>query len=212
MRKATVVVLIGTLLIFAVVGSVAARLLFNDQGGSQSEHSAIQPTAPSSSGSESNRPEPVETADLSPVLDLDYDDSWVANVPEFIGGYRVLDVDTPKSEACTDEPLIYFHATQKSLDEYLATVPDITSLRAAVLAIPGVPSDIGISFAGAQLDESGVRLDKEEWEAMRKSRNENIARIGCLDYRIILGGRIIESPATSVVPGADPGLADAEGR
>ena len=212
MRKATVVVLIGTLLIFAVVGSVATGLLRNEQQGPRPEQSASEPTAAPSSGIESNRPEPVETAYLYPVLDLDYDDSWVANVPEFIGGYRVLTVYTPKSKACSDEPLITFHATQKSLDEYLAAAPDIPSLRAAVLAIPGVPSDIRLSFASARLDESGVRLDKEEWEARQKSRNENIARIGCLDYRINLGGPIILGPETRVVPGDDPGHADAEGR
>ena len=211
MRKAIAAILIAVLLISALVGSMAAGLLSNDQQGPQSEHSAMQPTAPPSLGSESNRPEPVETADLYPVLDLDYDDSWVANVPESIGGYRVLTVDTPKSEACSDEPLITFHATQKSLDEFLAAPLDIPSLRAAVLAISGVPSDIGLSFAAARLDETGVRIDKEEWEARRKSRNENIARIGCLDYRIFLGGRPLSS-ATPVVPGGDPGLADAEGR
>ena len=205
-------VLIATILITALVCSVTARLLPNDQQGSESEHTEMQPAATPSAGSESNQPEPAEIAHLYPVLDLDYDDSWVANIPEFIGGYRVLYVVTPKSAACSDEPLITFHATQKSLDEYLAAAPDMNSLRAAVLAIPGVPSDIGLSFAGARLDETGEPPDREEYASRDKIRNENIARIGCQDYRIILGGRPIPGPDTSVVPGDDQGLADAEGR
>ena len=217
MRKATAVVLIATILITALVGSVTARLLPNDRPGYESEHTATQPTAPSSSDSESGRPESVEPAYLNPVLypvlDLDYDDSWVANVPEFIGGYRVLSVNTPKSYPCSDWTRITFHATQKSLQEYLAAArPDMKSLRAAVLAIPGVPQDVGLSFAGARLDETGEPLDKEKWEAERKSLIDNIARTGCQDYQIILGGPIIESPDTSAVPDDDQELADADGR
>ena len=34
----------------------------------------------------------------SRMLDLDYDDSWVANVPEVIGGYTVIRVTTPETE------------------------------------------------------------------------------------------------------------------
>ncbi len=209
MRKVIAIVLIAPILITAFVYSVTAHLLPNDQQGSESEHTEMQPTATPSAGSESNQPEPAEIAHLYPVLDLDYDDSWVANIPEFVTGFYVV---TPKSAACSDEPLITFHATQKSLDEYLAAAPDIPSLRAAVLAIPGVPSDVRLSFAGARLDESGEPPDREEYASRDKSRNENIARIGCQDYRIILGGRPIPGPDTSVVPDDDPGLADAEGR
>ena len=115
----------------------------------------------------------------------------------------MLTVDTPKSEACSDWSLITFHATQKSLDEYLAAAPDIPSLRAAVLAIPGVPSDVRLSFAGA-------RLDKEDWEVERKRKNKNIARIGCQDYRAFLGGRPIPGPDTSTAPDDGSGRRDIE--
>ncbi len=209
MRKATAVVLIiTTLLIFAVVGSVAARLLPNEQRGPQSVQTVSESTAAPSSGSETNQPEPVETAYLYPVFDLDYDDSWVANIPEFIGGYRVLYVVTPKSAACSDWPLITFHATQKSLQEYLPAAPDMNSLRAAVLAIPGVPSDIRLGFATARLDEAGVLLDKEEWEARRKRMNESMISSGC----IFLGRPISVGPETRVVPGEGSGLSDPEVR
>ena len=56
MRKAIAAILIAVLLISALVGSMAAGLLSNDQQGPQSEHSAIQPTAPpSSDGEDDNR-------------------------------------------------------------------------------------------------------------------------------------------------------------
>ena len=56
MRKAIAAILIAVLLISALVGSMAAGLLSNDQQGSQSEHSAMQPTAPpSSDGEDDNR-------------------------------------------------------------------------------------------------------------------------------------------------------------
>ncbi len=183
MRKVIAIVLIATILITAIVGSVTARLLPNEKQGPRSEQTTGDPTAAPSSGSESGRPESVEPAYLNPVLypvlDLDYDASWVANIPEFIDGYRVLTVDTPKSNPCSDWPLITFHATQKSLDEFLAAPRDIPSLRAAILAIPGVPPDVGLSFAAARLDENGEPVDKEEWEAREKSMNESMIRTGC---------------------------------
>ena len=210
MRVAVIITTIGALLIFAVAISVTACLLPNDRQGSESGQTASQPKA-SSSGSESGWPESVEPAYLYPVLypvlHLNYDDRWVANIPEFIDGYRVLTVYTPKSAACMDEPLITFHATQKSLDEYLAVVPDMNSLRAAVLAIPGVPSDIRLSFAGAPLDESGEPPGREEYALREMRRNEIIARVGCADYRIDLAGppKWGPGPDTSVVPTGETG-------
>ena len=213
MRKVIAIVLIATILITAIVGSVAARLLTSEQQEPPSEMTGTRPTSSSLSGSESGWPESVEPAYLNPVLfpglDLDYDDRWVANIPEFIDGYKVLTVETPKSAACSDWPLITFHATQKSLDEYLAAAPDMNSLRESVLAIPGVPSDIGMSFAGAPLDESGEPPDREEYALMEKSRNEDIARIGCQDHRIILP-RIVEGLDTSAVPDDESGISEIE--
>ena len=197
MRKAIAAILIAVLLISALVGSMAAGLLSNDQQGPQSEHSAMQPTAPPSLGSESNRPEPSETTYAKPYLDLDYDDSWVANVPEVIGGYTVIQVTTPKTVACGNGPIITFHATQKSMDEFLSAPLDLNSLRAAIRSIPGVPSDVRLSFAAARLDAAGVPIDKEETEARRKRWNESMIKTGC---------------TFSVDPGDEPGLGDVEGR
>ena len=199
MRKAIAAILIAVLLISALVGSMAAGLLPDDQQGPQSEHSAMQPTAPPSLGSVSNRPEPSEATYPKPYLDLDYDDSWVANVPEVIGGYTVIRVTTPKTVVCSGGPIITFHATQKSLDEFLSAPPDLSSLRAAVRSIPGVPSDVRLSFAGKPRDD-------EEYAESRRRSNESMISSGC----IFLGRPIITGLATSVVPGEDSRLSDSE--
>ena len=201
MRKAIAAILIAVLLISALVGSMAAGLLSNDQQGPQSEHSAMQPTAPPSSGSVSNRPEPSETTYAKPYLDLDYDDSWVANVPEVIGGYTVIQVTTPKTVACSNGPIITFHATQKSMDEFLSAPLDLNSLRAAIRSIPGVPSDVRLSFAGKPRDD-------EEYAESRRRWNESMISSGC----IFLGRPISVDPETRVVPGEGSGLGDVESR
>ena len=205
MRKVIAIVLIATILITAIVGSVTARLLPNDRQGYESEHTATQPTAPSSSDSESGRPESVEPAYLNPVLypvlDLDYDDSWVANIPEFIDGYRVLHVDTPKSAACSDWPLIIFHATQKSLDEYLAATPEHSLVESSRPGYPGGTVGCSSELMPARgLTNQASPLTGKNPASKEKSRNENIARIGCQDHRVILGGRPISWPGHQRYP------------
>ena len=108
------------------------------------------------------------------VLDFNYDDSWVANVPEFIGGYRVLYITTPKSLACRNSPTIYFQAAQESPEEYLAAPLDLPSLRAALHSIPGVPSKLTLSFSG------GTPVDVEEWAEQDRIWNEISLKEGCL--------------------------------
>ena len=80
-----------------------------------------------------------DNPDEEPVLDMDYDDSWVANIPEVIGGYKVLYIETPKSVACSHQAQIAFLAHQGSLDEFLAAPLDVHSLRAAIRSIEGGP-------------------------------------------------------------------------
>ena len=58
-----------------------------------------------------------------PVLDANYDDSWVASVPEFLGGHRVLHISTPKSRACSSDPIITLIARQESMNEFLESAP-----------------------------------------------------------------------------------------
>ena len=99
-----------------------------------------------------------------PVFDADYDDSWVANVPDEIGGYRVLYIITPKSVACSPEPVILLQAPQESMDEFLSAPPDSNSLSAAIRSIPGAPSHFNLSFGGP--------IDREAFETRIKERNE----------------------------------------
>lgn len=115
-----------------------------------------------------------------PVLDLGYDDSWVANVPDFIGGYRVIHIGTPRSVACSRSPLITLLAPQKSMDEYLGSAPDVRSL---LQTIPGLPSDVQLSFAGSAFDEEEATVHQQRW-------NERNLKDGC----IRLGGIQLELP------------------
>ena len=115
--------------------------------------------------SRSPRPEmPTASPQDSPVIDVDYDDSWVANVPEVIGGYRVLYIITPKSVACSPEPVILLQAPQESMDEFLSAPLDVNSLSAAIRSIPGAPSHFNLSFGGP--------IDREAFETRIKERNE----------------------------------------
>ena len=110
----------------------------------------------------------------SPVFDVDYDDSWVANVPDEIGGYRVLYIITPKSVACSPEPVILLQALQESMDEFLSAPLDVNSLSAAIRSIPGVPSHFNLSFGGP--------IDREAFETRIKERNELMAGRGCTRF------------------------------
>ena len=118
-----------------------------------------------------------------PLFDLDYDDSRVANVPEFIGGYRVLYITTPKSVACSVTPIIAMQTSQESLDEFLSAPLDISSMRAAIQSIPGIPPKVRMSFSNGP-------FDKEARAERRRIRNENaIKRGACVQF-----GRIPDMP------------------
>ncbi len=97
------------------------------------------------------------------VFDLDYDDSWVANVPEAIGGYRVLYVHTPKSMACTSLPVIGLQ-TPPDPDS-----GDITVAIAWTKSIPG----------GARLGVGPAPIDAEEMAAYVQKWNEDAERTDC---------------------------------
>ena len=110
---------------------------------------------------------------------MDYDDSWVANFPEFIGGYKVQYIETPRSVACSNQPMIHLLAHQRSMDEFLSTPLDIHSLRAAIRLIEGVPSDgIVLGFSGIPLGEGG----KEEWDESIRRQNEEAKINGCVQF------------------------------
>ena len=106
------------------------------------------------------------------VFDYDYDDSWVVNIPDVIGGYRVISIETPKSVSCTSEPQITFQAPQKSMKEFLKNAPDAHAMRQLIDTVQGVPPDILISFVGPASDE------EEHAENLRRLNEENLER-GC---------------------------------
>ena len=123
--------------------------------------------------SESGPKAPTASPQDRPVIEVDYDDSWVADFPDVIGGYRVVRITTPKSKACTSQPVISLQAPQESMDEFLSAPLGSNSLRAAIRSIPGVPSHFNLSFVGpAPIDEEEVQTRIREW-------NELMARRGC---------------------------------
>ena len=128
--------------------------------------------------SRSPRPEmPTASPQDSPVIDVDYDDSWVADFPDVIGGYRVVLITTPKSVACSPDPVISLQAPQESMDEFLSTPLDLASLRAAIRSVPGVPSHFTLSFVGP------APIDEEEVQAgIRKWNEANVSRGACIRF------------------------------
>ena len=198
MRKVVIIALTSVLLLSALVGCVATALLPNEQQESRQEMKVLSPNITPSTVSESNQPELSETPYVNPYLDHDYDDSWVANIPDVIGGYKVIRVTTPKEVAgCHSDSMITFQAPRKTLDEFLSAPVDMASLRAAVLSIEGVPPDVRLSFANAPRDE-------EEYAENLRRRNEIVMRDGC-----IFQGRVVD-PDTSAVSDDGSGLSDVE--
>ena len=116
---------------------------------------------------------PVGEVDVSSVLDLDYDDLWTEDFPQTIGGYKVGYINTPKNRACISTPIIYVQTDKPSLDEFLAYPPDMSSLNAAVQAVPGIPSKVSLSFSPTLTDEEVAAKEDEIW-------NREVLEDGCL--------------------------------
>ncbi len=105
------------------------------------------------------------------VFDLGYDDSWVENVPDVIGGFRVIHVSTPKSRACLYRPIVLLQSEQPTLEEYLATPLDVSALRAEIASIPGAPSNIRLSFGSGAVDGEMVAAREADWNRSRMERS-----------------------------------------
>ena len=130
-----------------------------------------------SAGSGSNqtlgqRPAEESKRQSSPVLDVNYDDSWVANIPEVVSGYKVIRILTPKNTSCIVTPEINFQSPRRSMDEFLNDPPSIDSLEKELESIPGVPLDIILGF-------SSKPLDPEIYAARQQILNEARLRNGC---------------------------------
>ena len=107
-----------------------------------------------------------------PIFDIDYDDSWVASVPEVIGGYRVLYISTPKSRACSPSPVIDLQTPQESLSGFLGDPPDVHAL---MQALPELPSNVRLSFGPSPIDKEEMAVRDRRW-------NEAKTRTGCIPW------------------------------
>ncbi len=109
----------------------------------------------------------------NPEVDPDYDDLWTTDFPQTIGGFNVGYVNTPKDRACISIPIIYLQAPQASLEEFLASQHDISSLNAAIQSVPGVPAEVRLSFSPGLIDRETAAAEDAIWN---RERSEN----GCL--------------------------------
>ena len=112
------------------------------------------------------------------TLDVDYDDSWVANIPSTIGGYEVRYISTPKSRACSAVPKISLQIPQDSTDSPTSLV-GLHTLKKLLRSIPDVPHNLGLSFTPRRFDSDEKAANDADW-------NERRLKEGC----IRLGGPI----------------------
>ena len=101
------------------------------------------------------------------MFDLDYDDLWVADFPQTIGGFNVDHISTPKNRACTSDPVVSLQTTHSSLDEFLSNPPDVNALEKKIKSLPGVPSDFRLSFSNASLDKQTIADRNNAWNQER---------------------------------------------
>ena len=101
------------------------------------------------------------------MLDPDYDDLWVADFPETIGGFSVGHISTPKDRACSSLPVVYLQSPQTSLDQFLSDPLDISSLEAELVSLPGVPSTIRWSFSPGVIDSEAAAAKDALWNRER---------------------------------------------
>ena len=183
MRLVAPVFLIAALAICALVATLIVRSMLDSTPKVEALHtqSKFRPP-PGATLVDPGGREPVARSEKTidePVLDMDYDDSWVGNFPEFIGGYKVQYIETPKSVACSNQSVIHLVAQQKSMDEFLSTPLDIHSLRATIRSIEGVPPDgIVLGFSGILFSEKEI----EEWDESIRRQTEDAKINGCVQF------------------------------
>ncbi len=98
-----------------------------------------------------------------PIFNLDYDDSWVTDVPAEIGGYRVLFIHTPMNRACTPLPVIG-----------LQTPPEIGEgdIGEVVTLTESIPGSVRVSVSPSPTSEADTPDGVKRW-------NEEAAETGC---------------------------------
>ena len=149
------ITLIGTLLALVMTGVIAVV--------------SIAPAAQSGSVTTSSS---TTSAVPSPNLQLQYDDSWVKNIPSTIDGFEVLFVATPKNRACIVQPSVTVKAMQQSLEEYLAKV-DPKSVLETVRSIKGVPANVQVVFSG------GPDVSSDSIQSYVAKWNKSVSAVGC---------------------------------
>ena len=122
------------------------------------------------------------------VLDQDYDDRWVADFPETIGGFNVGYVTTPKDRACSSVPVIYLQSPRASLEEYLSNPPDISLLKAAIHSESGVPSQVTLSFSSRLISKETAAAKNVAWN---QDRTDN----GCRGPRTDIDDEELSGPS-----------------
>ena len=164
----------GLSLVAFVFVSTTFSPMLNEAPTESSQARNQHPAAPLGH-TESLDTEEVSQSDVRvdrPIFDIDYDDSWVASVPEVIGGYRVLYISTPKSRACSPSPVIDLQTPQESLSGFLGDPPDVHAL---MQALPGLPSNVRLSFGPSPIDKEEMAVRDRRW-------NEAKTRTGCIPW------------------------------
>ena len=137
---------------------------------------ALSPGTQSGAGStagESSQNAGSGASDGRNVPDPDYDDRWVADFPQSIGGFNVTYIKTPKDKACISLPVVHLQAPQTSLEEFLSSQPDIASLNEAVQSVSGVPAKVRLSFSRGLIDKETAAAKTAIW-------NRESLQNGCL--------------------------------
>ncbi len=106
--------------------------------------------------------------DHMPLFDYDYDDSWVEKVPDIVAGYEVRYINTPKSMACMNTPMLHLRSKQPTLEEFHANPVNVDALTSALSSIPGVPStSILLSFSPKPVDKLASAASETDWNLKR---------------------------------------------
>ncbi|MBN4064423.1 hypothetical protein JYU04_01655 [Dehalococcoides mccartyi] len=107
----------------------------------------------------------------TPVIQLDYDDSWVNDIPDSIGEFAVVFIETPKNKACLPTPVIILRHDQPTIEGYLQEANQ--NIIEDVRSIENIPHDILISFIGPNSSYEQAAANRESW-------NERRLKSGCI--------------------------------
>ncbi len=136
-----------------------------------------------------------ETQDREPVFEPGYDDSWTEDFPQVVDGYNVRYINTPKSMACLNTPMVSLQSTHPTLEEFLADPPDMTSLNSALNSLPDIPSNVLISFSPKPVDVEASAEWETDWNLKRLKGGclEPLADIEKIDRNVSRGYAVFQN-------------------